>query len=321
MSVTIGNIQLDKGIFLGPMAGVTDMPYRLLCQEQGCEMTYTEMVSAKAIFYNNKKTEQLLTIGPEEKYVGVQLFGSEPELLADMAKKIDHERIALFDVNMGCPVPKVVNNGEGSALMKDPKKIGEIVRAMVKVLDKPVTIKIRTGFTEESVNVVEVCKVAEDAGVSLISIHGRTREQYYAGDANWDRIAMAKEAVSIPIIANGDVFSGDDALRILNHTGADGLMVGRGAMGNPWIFGEISHALEGKPYEKPSMEEIVETIKRHGAMLMDHKGEYIAMREMRKHVSWYTKGFKHSTKLRGEINTVEDYSGLLSLIERLLLDD
>lgn len=236
MSVTIGNIQLDKGIFLGPMAGVTDMPYRLLCQEQGCEMTYTEMVSAKAIFYNNKKTEQLLTIGPEEKHVGVQLFGSEPELLADMAKKIDHERIALFDVNMGCPVPKVVNNGEGSALMKDPKKIGEIVRAMVKVLDKPVTIKIRTGFTEESVNVVEVCKVAEDAGVSLISIHGRTREQYYAGEANWDRIAMAKEAVSIPIIANGDVFSGDDALRILNHTGADGLMVGRGAMGNPWIL-------------------------------------------------------------------------------------
>lgn len=315
----IGNIELKHGLFLGPMAGVTDMPYRRLCQEQGCEMTYTEMVSAKAIYYNNKKTEQLLTIADEESNVGVQLFGSEPDLIAEMARKIDNDKIALFDVNMGCPVPKVVNNGEGSALMKNPKLVGEIVRELYKAVDKPITIKIRTGFTEDSVNAREICKIAEENGASLITIHGRTREQYYAGEANWDLIAEAKQSVSIPIIANGDVFNGQDALNILKHTACDGLMVGRGAMGNPWIFKEITYALENKAYTLPTAIEIFEMIKRHGEMLIDHKGEYIAMREMRKHVSWYTRGLKNSTKMRGEINTVESYEELLVLIEKLLL--
>ncbi len=305
---------IQYGLYLGPMAGVTDMVYRQLCQEQGCDVTYTEMVSAKAIYYKNKKTQTLMEIGDAEYNVGVQLFGREPELMAEMVKVIDHEGIASFDVNMGCPVPKVVNNGEGSALMKEPLLIGQIVESMAKVTDKPVTIKIRAGFDSEHLNAPEIAKIAQESGAAHVAIHGRTREQYYSGKANWDIIRQAKEAVSIPIIGNGDVTGGASLKAMLKETGCDGAMVGRAAMGNPWLFKELVCAIEDKPYQAPTPDEIIDMVNRHGHMLVDHKGEYIAMREMRKHVSWYTRGLKNATKLRNDINAVETLEDLISLI-------
>jgi nifR3 family TIM-barrel protein len=314
-----GNNELEYGLFLGPMAGVTDTVYRQLCQEQGCEVTYTEMVSAKAIYYGNKKTDTLLTIEDKEFNVGIQLFGSDPELIGEMAKQIDNERISSFDVNMGCPVPKVVNNGEGSALMKNPKLIGEIVESLVKAVDKPISIKIRSGFNEESINAVEVSKIAESAGASLIAIHGRTREQYYSGKANWDIIAQVKEAVNIPIIGNGDIKNGKDLLAMKEQTHCDGFMVGRAAMGNPWIFKELISAIKNEVYVKPTVEEIMKMILRHGEMLIEHKGELVAMREMRKHVTWYIRGFDNAAKLRHETNTVEKFEDLVKLVDKMLL--
>lgn len=314
-----GNREVKHGLFLGPMAGVTDTVYRELCQNQGCEVTYTEMVSAKAIHYNNKKTGTLLTIGDNEFNVGVQLFGREPELLGEIAKRIDNEKIGSFDVNMGCPVPKIVNNGEGSALMKEPKLIGDIVTSLVKAVDKPVTIKIRAGFDDSNLNAPEICKIAESCGASHVAIHGRTREQYYSGVANWDIIREAKEGVSIPIIGNGDVNSGEQLLKIMEHTNCDGVMVGRAAMGNPWIFRELVNTLEGKPYARPELKEVIDTMLLHGKLLIEHKGEYVAMREMRKQVTWYTKGLKNATRLRSDINRVETYKDLHELIQQFLL--
>jgi len=313
-----GNREIKHGLFLGPMAGVTDTVYRKLCQDQGCEVTYTEMVSAKAIHYNNKKTETLLTIGDDEFNVGVQLFGRDPELLSEVAKRIDNDRISSFDINMGCPVQKIVSNGEGSALMKEPKLIGDIVTSLVKAVDKPVTIKIRSGFDESNLNAPEICKIAENCGAAHVAIHGRTREQYYSGKANWDIIREAKEGVSIPIIGNGDVSSGQDLLNILKHTNCDGVMIGRAAMGNPWIFRELVNTLEGIPYKRPDMQEVIDTMLLHGRLLIEHKGEYIAMREMRKQVSWYTKGLQNATKLRNDINLVEKYEDLTDLIQKFL---
>jgi len=313
-----GNKELTHGLFLGPMAGVTDKVYRLLCQEQGCEVTYTEMVSAKAIYYKNQKTHVLLDIDEKEENTGVQLFGREPELMAEMIKKIDALSIASFDVNMGCPVPKIVNNGEGSALMKEPILVGKIVKALSMATTKPVSIKIRSGFDEDHINAVEISKIAEANGAASIAVHGRSREQYYSGKANWDIIKAVKEAVSIPVIGNGDVVDSQTAFQMFDYTGCDGIMIGRAAKGNPWIFKEIVAAMDDKEYCPPTGEEIVEMIRRHGAMLLDHKGEYIAMREMRKHVSWYTYGLKHAAKLRGEINQVETFQDLNRLIEKIL---
>lgn len=305
---------IKHGIFLGPMAGVTDLPYRLLCQEQGCEMTFTEMVSAKGIYYKNKNTDELIAIDRQEKRVGLQLFGREPELMAEMAKRIDHPGITCFDVNMGCPVPKVVNNGEGSALMKEPLLIGKIVEALVKKLDKPVSIKIRAGFDPLHLNAPEIAHIAQESGASFVSVHGRTREQFYSGQANWEIIRKVKESVRIPIIGNGDVTSGEDAKRLVRDTGCDGVMVGRAALGNPWIFKEIRLLMEEETYEAPTLEDVYEMAIRHGKMLTDFKGEYVAMREMRKHLSWYIKGRKNATKLRHEINQVESLEGLLRLL-------
>lgn len=316
--LTIGGVTLKNNLILAPMAGVTDLPFRLLCSEQGAGMTGMEMVSAKAILYGNKNTEGLLAIHPQEGPVSLQLFGSDPKIISEMAARIEERPFAVLDLNMGCPVPKIVNNGEGSALMREPKLAGEIIAATVKAVKKPVTVKIRKGFDEAHVNAVEIAKIAEDAGAAAIAVHGRTREQFYSGRADWEIIAKVKEAVSIPVIGNGDVTDGESARRMLSETGCDGVMIGRGARGNPWLFGEIAAFLEdGRILPAPSMEEKKKMILRHAALQLEIKGDYTGVREMRKHLSWYTAGMPNSARLRGQVNLAERFEQIEGLVESL----
>lgn len=315
MKLKIGNVELDSPVALAPMAGVTDLPFRILCREQGCGLMCTEMVSAKALLYKNRNTKPLLETKPEERPVEVQLFGSDPEIMSEMALMLEEGPYDIIDVNMGCPVPKIVNNGEGSALMKNPKLAGEILSAMTRKLKKPVTVKFRKGFNDESVNAVEFAKMAEQSGAAAVAVHGRTREQFYSGKADWDIIRQVKEAVSIPVIGNGDIFTPQDAGRMMEETGCDGVMVARGAKGNPWIFSRIDHYLKtGEVLPKQGPEEVKQMILRHAELLVAFKGEYTAMREMRKHVSWYTAGYPHSAALRNEINLVETMEELTELV-------
>ena len=317
MKLRLGNTVLENNVILAPMAGVTDLPFRVLCREQGAGCVVTEMVSAKAVLYNNKNTRELLQIDPAERPAAVQLFGSEPDIMAEIAARLEEGPYDYIDVNMGCPVPKIVNNGEGSALMKNPERAKEVLTAMVKAVKKPVTVKFRKGFNDLSVNAVEFAKMAESCGVAAVAVHGRTREQYYSGKADWDIIRQVKEAVRIPVIGNGDIFTPEDAGRMLKETGCDGIMVARGAKGNPWLFGRINHYLDtGEVLPGPSMAEIKAMILRHGRMLVQFKGEGVAMREMRGHMAWYTKGMPHSATLRNEINQVETLEGFVELLDR-----
>lgn len=316
MKLTIGNVELKNNVILAPMAGVTDLPFRVLCKEQGAGLLCMEMVSAKAIYYGSKNTEELMKISPAEMPVSLQLFGSDADIMADMAKKIEEKPFAVLDINMGCPVPKVVNNGEGSALMKNPKLAEEIITKMVKAVKKPVTIKIRKGFDEAHLNAVEMAKIAEASGAAAVAVHGRTREQYYAGKADWDCIRAVKEAVKIPVIGNGDVTDALSAERLLKETGCDGVMVGRAAQGNPFIFREITEYLEtGVIPPKPTPAEVRATIERHARMQMEEKGEYTGVREMRKHLSWYTVGYPNSAKYRQMINSMETMEELLHSLD------
>jgi nifR3 family TIM-barrel protein len=320
VKLKIGNVTLDNNLILAPMAGVTDLPYRLLCKEQGCGMVVTEMVSAKAILYKNRNTKALLDVDDREKPVAVQLFGSDPQIMADIAKEIEPGPYAVIDINMGCPVPKIVNNGEGSALMKNPKLAEEILTAMVKAVNKPVTVKFRAGFTEDTKNAVEFAKMAESCGVSAVAVHGRTREQYYSGKADWDVIRQVKEAVSIPVIGNGDVFTPEDAKALIETTGCDGIMIARGAKGNPWIFSRTLAYLDtGIIPPEPTTRDIREMVTRHADMQVEIRGEYLGIREMRKHLAWYTAGLPGSSKLRNDINMVETLDELKQLVlERIV---
>ncbi len=315
MAINIGSVTLKNNVILAPMAGVTDLPYRIICHEMGAGLVSTEMVSAKAILYKNKNTEELLTVSDEERPVSLQLFGSDPDILADMAAMLEEGPYDIFDLNMGCPVKKIVSNGEGSALMKQPKLVEQILTAMTKKLKKPLTVKIRKGFDETCVNAVEIAKIAESCGVAAITVHGRTREQFYSGKADRDIIRQVKEAVNIPVIGNGDIFSAQDAKSMIDETGCDGIMVARGARGNPWIFREINAYLEtGELIPGPAVDEVKEMIFRHCWMLMEYKGEKTAIQEMRKHVSWYTAGFPNSAALRRDINKAGTFDELRELI-------
>lgn len=316
--IEIGNVKLKNRWILAPMAGVCDLPFRMLCSEMGAGLLCMEMVSAKAIYYHNKNTEELMAINEQESCVSLQLFGSDPDIMSEMAKRIEERPFDILDINMGCPVPKVVNNHEGSALMKDPVLAGKIIEKVSSAIKKPVTVKIRKGFDEEHVNAVEIARIAEECGASAVGVHGRTREQYYSGTADWEIIRAVKEAVSIPVLGNGDVADYASAKRMLTETGCDGVMIGRAARGNPWIFKELIAGEQGLPYEKPDFQEICTMILRHARSLIEVKGEYIGMREMRKHASWYTSGMPHSSSLRGRLNELETYEDLEALITQLL---
>lgn len=315
----IGKVILPNNFILAPMAGVTDLPFRLLCKEQGAGLLCMEMVSAKAILYKNRNTEELLAIDSRENPVSLQLFGSDPEIMSEAAKQIEERPFDLLDINMGCPVPKVVNNGDGSALMKNPLLAGKIIEKTVRAIQKPVTVKIRKGFDDAHVNAVEMARIAQESGAAAIAVHGRTREQFYAGAADWDIIRQVKEAVSIPVIGNGDIRTPEDVCAMERQTGCDGFMIARGAEGNPWIFSQLLHYFKtGEQLEKPSFAEVTEMLLRHAEMQIEWKGEYTGMREIRKHAAWYTAGYRNSARLRGRINEVESFAQLKELFEEVL---
>lgn len=317
-ALQIGNVTLPNNLILAPMAGVTDLPFRLLCREQGAGLLCMEMVSAKAILYKNRNTEELLTIEERERPVSLQLFGSDPDVISEMAKQIEDRPFDILDINMGCPVPKVVNNGDGSALMKNPVLAGKIIEKTVKAIQKPVTVKIRKGFDEAHVNAVELAHIAEESGAAAVAVHGRTREQYYSGKADWEIIRKVKETVRIPVIGNGDLTCGADVAAMEKTTGCDGFMIARGAQGNPWIFKQILYYLEtGREMEKPDFKEMTDMLLRHAGLLLEYKGEYTGIREMRKHAAWYTAGYRNSSKLRGRINEVENFEELKALFQEV----
>ena len=313
----IGNLNLDNRVFLSPMAGVTDLPFRLICKEQDCGMLYTEMVNAKALCYDDQNTKKMLKIEEEEHPVAIQIFGSDPEYMGGAAKILNSYPNEILDINMGCPAPKVVKNGDGSALLKNPELAAKVLKAVVGNSEKPVTLKIRKGWDDTCINAVEIAKIAEDCGISAIAIHGRTREQYYSGKADWDIIRQVKENVSIPVIGNGDVFEVEDAINMLNQTNCDAIMIGRGAQGNPWIFKRAKAYIEtGEILPSPSVSDICEMILKHAKMNIEYKGEYTGIREMRKHAAWYTQGLKNSAKFRDRLSHIESYDELCDILEK-----
>ena len=315
----IGNVQLDNEVFLSPMAGVTDLPFRTICKEKGCGMLYTEMINAKALCYDDENTKKMLRMDKDEHPVAVQIFGSDPEFMGKAAIIMNQYPNEILDINMGCPAPKVIKNGDGSALMRNPKLAAEVLTAVVKNSEKPVTLKIRKGWDDDSVNAVEIAKIAEECGISALAIHGRTREQFYSGKADWDIIAEIKQAINIPVIGNGDVFEVEDAVNMLEKTKCDAIMIGRGAQGNPWIFNRINHYMKtGKILPEPTLEEKITTAIRHMNLAVAEHGDYVAVREMRKHIGWYLKGLKNSDKYRDQINKITDYKEVIAMLEEYM---
>ena len=311
----IGNLEFENPFILAPMAGITDSTFRRICREMGCSISYSEMVSAKALYYKDKNTERLLKATDEELPIAYQVFGSEPEVLAFAADRLKNEKNCILDINMGCPVPKVVKNREGSALMKNQALIRELVTRTVKHAGKPVTVKMRLGWNEDSINVIECAGEAEAAGAAAVAVHGRTREQYYSGRADWSKIKEVKKQLSIPVIGNGDIFSAEDGLRMLDETGCDMVMVGRGALGNPWIFRELKSLWGNNIVEKrPEFSEVIRLMMRQLDMMEKEKGEYAAVREMRKHVGWYIKGIPGAASIRQNVNKIDDIEQLRSFL-------
>ena len=320
----IGNIETKNNVFLAPMAGVTDLVFRVICKEMDCGMVYSEMVSAKGVQHNNKNTKELLKVDERERPVAMQMFGSDPEIMAEMARKLnEYEDIDILDINMGCPAPKIVKNGEGSALTLNPKLVEEIISAVSKASEKPVTVKFRKGFDDQHLNALEIGRIAEESGAKAVTIHGRTREQYYAGKADWDIIKALKEEIkTIPVIGNGDIFTPEDAKKMLEYTGCDAVMIGRGSQGNPFIFKRTVEYLEnGVLLPEPTWEDRLDIAEKHMDMLADYKGEVIGIREMRKHLGWYIKGLPHSAEMRVKINATsgrENMRDVLNYMRELI---
>lgn len=315
----IGNVQLENEVFLSPMAGVTDLPFRTICKEKGCGMLYTEMINAKALCYDDENTKKMLKMEKDEHPVAVQIFGSDPEFMGKAASIMNRYPNEILDINMGCPAPKVVKNGDGSALMRNPKLAAEVLSAVVKNSEKPVTLKIRKGWDDDCINAVEIAKIAEECGISALAIHGRTREQFYSGKADWDIISEIKQAINIPVIGNGDVFEVQDAVNMLEKTKCDAIMIGRGSQGNPWIFKRINHYMKtGEVLPEPTLEEKITTAIRHMNLAVAEHGDYVAVREMRKHIGWYLKGLKNSAKYRDQINKITDYKEVIVMLEEYM---
>lgn len=318
----IDNIILENPVFLAPMAGITDLPFRLICKEMGCGMVYTEMISSRGLYYRDKKTEKLLKIHPDEKPVALQIFGSVPDVMAKAAYMLNDRENAVLDINMGCPTPKIVKNKDGCALMRDIDLAGKIVKAVVKESIKPVTVKIRKGWDENNVNAVEFAKVMEQGGAKAITVHGRTREQFYSGKADWDIIKKVKEAVTVPVIGNGDIFTVEDGMKLLNEIKCDGIMVGRGSLGNPWLFKRLVHYIKtGDLLPEPTPEEKINMALKHLDSAIRHKGERVGIIEMRKHIAWYVKGLKNSASLRDRINKINHKSDLEKVLTEYLVNE
>jgi len=314
----IGSAITENNIFLAPMAGVTDMPFRILCREQGCGLVCTEMISAKGMYYKDEKSWKLAELSGSELPAAVQIFGSEPEIMADAAEKLNGSDAEIIDINMGCPTPKITKNGEGSALMLKPELAGEVIRAVVAASNRPVTVKFRKGWDDEHINAAEFAQMAERSGVSAITVHGRTREQFYSGKADWDIIRKVKEAVSVPVVGNGDIVKPQDAVRMLETTGCDAVAIGRGAQGNPWIFKRIDHYIKtGILLPEPDLDEKKAMMLRHLTMLIEHKGEYIGVREMRKHIAWYIKGCRNSSQFKDMVFRAVSYDEMAELVNGL----
>ena len=317
----IGDVVLENEVFLAPMAGVTDLAFRLICKEYGSGLLYTEMINAKALCYDDEKTKGMLKIEEEEHPVAVQIFGSEPEFIAGATEILNEHSNEILDINMGCPAPKVVKNGDGSALMKTPQLAAKVIEAAAKKSKRPVTVKFRKGWDDDSINAVEFAKMAEASGAQAITIHGRTRAQYYSGTADWDIIEEIKNVVKIPVIGNGDIVTIEDAINIRKKTGCDAIMIGRGAQGNPWIFNRINHYMKtGEILPEPTAEEKIRTAIKHFNLAIKEDGEYVAVREMRKHLGWYLKGMKKSARLRDEINKLESADEVVGRLEAYIAE-